>query len=334
MINHEPQDTSSLDSAKAGSNPTNARNDTPRQTSRRIEIRDCPHNLQIKMKEQTSRREFLGRSLKTGLALAIPTILTGKARGDTIVYNIGKLLLTNTVNDSNFDKISYNTVHIAGAKEEYEGLPDGCYNQEWGPFTKTTKIVSIVQDSELINHELINDVRPLESFTPVNLELSLHEINENSINVINLESWLRCVIDPRNKGYDFSPKPITLWRRFPSQPDYLQFLADIREACAKQGGVGIVPLPDLNGAYGSQVPYDFLQFRFDVYPGDFDLNGKVNIKDLSYIGQDWGKKGQPLEHIGDITGQLGLPDGSVDAMDLELLTRHWLKDIKDIMPAE
>jgi len=139
--------------------------------------------------------------------------------------------------------------------------------------------------------------------------------------------------------YKFGAKPITLWRRFPSQPDQLQFLADIREIIAKNGGV--VPLPDLNGDYESQKTYDSLQLRFDVHPGNLNfsvdadgrvIDGIVDVKDLSILGQDWGKRGAPLEFLADITGPQGLPDGNVDARDLELLTRHWLKNIRDIMP--
>jgi len=73
-------------------------------------------------------------------------------------------------------------------------------------------------------------------------------------------------------------------------------------------------------------------WRFDVYPGDLNLDDVVDVKDLAYLSRDWGKRGNPWEFIGDITGEKGKPDGKVDFRDLELLTRHWLKDIKDIMP--
>jgi len=295
------------------------------------------------MKEQTSRRDFLGRSLKTGLALAIPTILTRKAKAeDSIVYNKGKLGIYDEVNDYNFNYDSHTTFHWPGGTDCFDSFFDGTYGpQIWSPNTKKTKIISRVED-----YKLDVDTRNLDSFTPVDLELSLHSENDTPMNVSNLENWLMCIIDPSKKEWDFSPKPITVWRRFPAEPDKLQFLADIREAFAKSDFVyndikyAIVPLPNLDGPYASQDPYDFLQVRFDVYPGNLTfsldsdgkiLDGIVDMKDLAILGNDWGKQGQPLEFVGDITGPQGLPDGKVDYQDLELLTRYWLKDIRDIM---
>jgi len=282
------------------------------------------------MREQISRRALLGRSLRTGLAFAIPTILTGKVRADTI-YNIGKLKIGNEVNDyANFSYLFHTTFHQSGGTDGFDVGYDVSYSGS--PFwinPVTTKIISRVLD-----YELGVDTRGLDSFAPVNLELSLHSEHDTPINVSNLENWLRCIIDPNNRRWDFQPKPLTLWRRFPAEPDKLQFLADVREACAKQGGTGIVPLPNLDGEYASQVPYDFLQVRFDVYPGDFDLHSKVDLNDFSHLAKDWGRQGEPREFIGDITGPLGLPDGKVDGFDLERYVRDYLKDIRDIMPTE
>ena len=270
----------------------------------------------------------MGRSLRTGLAFAIPTILTGKVRADTI-YNIGKLKIGNEVNDyANFSYLFHTTFHWPDGTDGFDVGYDVSYSGS--PFwinPVTTKIISRVLD-----YELGVDTRGLDSFAPVNLELSLHSEHDTPINVSNLENWLRCIIDPNNRRWDFQPKPLTLWRRFPAEPDKLQFLADVREACAKQGGTGIVPLPNLDGEYASQVPYDFLQVRFDVYPGDFDLHSKVDLNDFSHLAKDWGRQGEPREFIGDITGPLGLPDGKVDGFDLERYVRDYLKDISDIMP--
>ena len=284
------------------------------------------------MREQISRRAFLGRSLKTGLALAIPTILTRKAKAATITYNKGKLRIENEVNDEihsyDFDQGYHTTFHWPDGTDGFDGL-DNHYSHSIWINPVTTKIISVVP-----GYELRVDTRNLNSFTSVDLELSLHSQSGAPINVSNLENWLSCIIDPNNKGWDFQPKPLTLWRRFLAEPDKLQFLADIREAFAKQGGTGIVPLPDLNGTYESQVPYDFLQLRFDVYPGDLDLHSKVDLNDFSHLAKDWGRQGEPREFIGDITGPLGIPDGKVDNIDLERYVRDYLKDIRDIMPTE
>ena len=264
--------------------------------------------------------------------VAVPIIVEAE-----IIYNIGDLRLVSKVDNYDyFDYGGHKSVHYSGCAEGYDPGLDLQYR---GPpmwiTPNITKIVSIIP-----GYELGTDARPLNSFTHVNLELSLHSQSGSSITVSNLENWLNCIIDPFNRGWNFSPKPITLWRRFPVEPDRLQFLADIREVIAKNGG--IVPLPDLNGEYASQVPYDFLQLRFDIYPGNLNfsldaegkiIDGIVDMKDLAILGENWGKKGAPLEFLADITGPQGLPDGKVDNYDLELLRRHWLKDIREIMPS-
>jgi hypothetical protein len=99
----------------------------------------------------------------------------------------------------------------------------------------------------------------------------------------------------------------------------ISFIADIREVIAKNGS--IVPLPNLNGEYGSQVPYMYAQTRFNTFPGDFNLDGKIDLKDYAY----WAN----CDPIADITGANGLPDKNVDVYDLSLFKRDWLKDSND-----
>jgi hypothetical protein len=262
------------------------------------------------------------------IILAVPII-------STIKYMEGYLEIQNYVDDSDFRQQRHKIFHNSAGTEGYDDNFDSIYgNPQFPPSGKKTKIVSIIP-----GYELTEDGRPLSSFTPVDLELAIHTLWGGSLSFPNLKNCLKCKIDVTQ---NFGAKPITLWRRFPDNPEALQFLADIREAIAKQGETGIVPLPNLNGEYGSQVPYGFYQVRFDVYPGNLNfsldsdgkiLDGIVDMKDLAILGNDWGKQGQPLEFVGDITGPQGLPDGKVDYQDLELLTRYWLKDIRDIMPS-
>jgi hypothetical protein len=286
-----------------------------------------------------SRRELLGRGLKIGAAAVGITLaplikpLENICKGDEIVYKVGKLNLYNEIADI-WDKWPFWIIHRPGATDDY-GTYDSIY---FAPFDKpNTKVVSILETQDG-KKELDTDSRQLGSFKAVNLELSV-DTGGGDIN-ISCANNLWCSIHPLNKGYNFGVKPITLWRRFPAEPDKLQFLADIREVYAKgdfiidDDGIkyAIIPLSFMDRTYGNQVPYEFLQVRFDVYPGDIDLNGKVDMKDLHYVGKDWKKTGAPLDSFGDITGELGLPDGNVDARDLELFVRHWLKNIRDIMP--
>ena len=158
----------------------------------------------------------------------------------------------------------------------------------------------------------------------------MHEKDGNLIEVPNLKNELRCSFPV--VGLDFGKKPITLWRRHEtgkSEEYDLEFLADIREAIAKQGGEAKIPLPNLNETYESQDPYDYLQVRFDVFPGDFDLHSRVDLSDFAYMGKDWGKTGRPGEFITDISGPNGIPDGNVNFYDLEMYAIDYLKDPND-----
>jgi len=268
--------------------------------------------------------------------MALPFLNKISKGGDEIVYRPGKLKFYNEIADI-YNYWSLDIVHRQGATDDY-GAYDRLY---YMPFDKpNTKIVSILETQEgKKESELELDSRNLESFKAVNLELSVDTGGGNiDISCAN-NLWCSLPISGEPYFWDFGIKPITLWRRFPAEPDRLQFLADIREALAKNNFIGPggfkytrIPLPFMDRTYENQIPYEFLQVRFDVYPGDIDLNGIVDVKDLHYVGKDWKKTGAPLDSFGDITGELGLPDGNVDARDLELFVRHWLKNIRDIMP--
>jgi hypothetical protein len=249
-----------------------------------------------------SRREFLGRSLKTGLAaavgLALPSIFNKTCKGDEIVYRLyrpGKLMLYNEIADISGGYWPLNIVHRQGAKDDYRTY-DTIY---FMPFDKpNTKVVSILETQEG-KKELELDSRQLESFKAVNLELSV-DTGGGNID-ISCANNLMCSLPISGEPYfwDFDVKPITLWRRFLDQPDKLQFLADIREALAKNNFIGPfgfkytrIPLPFMDGTYGNQVPYEWLQVRFDVYPGNLNfsldedgkiLDGIVDMKDLAIL---------------------------------------------------
>lgn len=272
------------------------------------------------------------KAKKLGLVgLIITTIASffGGARAEGIDYNKGIMKIKNEVNDiSNFFAgWDYRINHNETGTEGF-GDNDIEYSiTDWYE-PATPKIVSNVE-----GHLLRTDARLTNSLGLVNLELSLHSEFGEPIEVSNLENQLRCYIDPlKYKGFDFLPKPITLWERNiidpnenPNDPNNytISFLADIRDANDKQGGTGTatIPLADLNGTYGSQVPYMYTQLRFNTFSGDFNLDGKVDLKDYAY----WAN----CDPIADITGANGLPDRNVDFYDLSLFTRDYLKDSND-----
>jgi len=65
----------------------------------------------------------------------------------------------------------------------------------------------------------------------------------------------------------------------------------------------------------------YAQTNFKIFSGDFNLDGKVNLKDYAY----WAN----CDPIADISDPNGLPDGEVDIHDLALFNRDWLKDSND-----
>ena len=199
-----------------------------------------------------------------------------------------------------------------------EGLDplDKLYNPIFNPSGVIAKIISRVPE------ELQSNYIPLDA-NLVNEELSLHSENGNPISV-NSRNELICSIDPLNKGYDFGDKPITLWERDMNDPNVVYFLADVRKVIDKNAGV--IPLPTLNGIYQSEVPYMLTQTSFKDLPSDFDENGIVNMKDFTYLANDWMKTGNRL--VGDIadSNDSGLPDKIVDFYDLIVFSNDYLKE--------
>lgn len=276
----------------------------------------------MKGKDLISRRNFLKGSLAAATGISLIKSIAGAGE----IIGPGRLDIQNYIDPANTSGL-HKSMHYAGTTEGFDDSWDRFYDPLLGPGINS-KIISTIP-----GYELQADVRPLESKTPINLELSLHTQSGASVTVSNMENELRCAIDPTSKGWDFGIKPITLWRRDMANPDLIYFLADIREAISKSDFApeGIktarVPLPNLNGTYNSEEPYMLAQIRFDTFPGDFNLDGKVNLKDYPYLAGDWGQSGDGL--IGDIAGPNGVPDGKVDGIDLGAYSVEYLKDSND-----
>jgi len=64
---------------------------------------------------------------------------------------------------------------------------------------------------------------------------------------------------------------------------------------------------------------------FGKYPGDFDMNGRVDLFDWCYLANDWKKSVNLGSYLGDITGPDGKPDGRVDYLDVATFARDFLK---------
>ena len=277
-----------------------------------------------------SRRNFIkttiaaaaGITISPHKMVAVPNFPAVKMLADYEHQN-GKLRIANYVYNGEFTNTPHYTVHYAGAIEGKDSFDSRYSNPP--DFTKNTKVVSIIFDNE-VKYELKNDARPVESITPVNLEISLHSQDGSDIVMNDTRNELQIKFPVAD--WKFGRKPICLYRRhFLGEGALdLEFLADIREATAKSPGeILILPLPNLNGVYGSQVPYDFFQVRFE-FPGDFNMDGKQNLKDMAYM-EGW--KQPEAGSLADITGPNGVPDKIFDEYDLGAWTDDYLKDIND-----
>lgn len=241
----------------------------------------------------------------------------------------GKLKISNYVDDNNFFWRPFNILHYLETSEGYDEGWDFSY---YPIYNLETKIIS--KNNLIPGYELDTEARPLDSKTPVNLELSLYSSSGDV--TINSKNELRCSFRSwKGQILDFGKEPITLWARTIIDPNNdsndpnnytLSFMADIRDANDKSdfywdgAWTAIIPLPDVNNP-GSKVPYKKLQIKCDTFPGDFNLDGKVNLKDYAY----WAN----CDPIAEISGEKGLPDGIVDFHDFGLYLKDYLKDSND-----
>jgi len=280
--------------------------------------------------------KVIKKNAKIGILLAGATISSFNNNCLGFGYEPGKLKISNYVYDNNFFWRPFNILHYPGTSEGYDYGYDFAYYPIYNLETKIISTNNLIPEYE----ELYTEARPLDSKTPVNLELSLYSSSGNV--TINSKNELRCSFRSwHGQMLDFGKKPITLWERTiidpnsdPNDPNNyaLSFMADVRDANDKSDfywdgtWTAVIPLPDVNNP-GSGAIYKKLQIKFDTFPGDFNLRSRVDMQDFAYLAQDWGKT--DANSIADISGPYGIPDKNVDVYDLALFTRDYLKDADD-----
>ena len=257
-------------------------------------------------------------------ALALPFIIS-----NNLSATRGKLDIGNKIYTNSSQALVFNHTVKPRVSDGYDSW-DHIYDAMFDPSGISSKIVSIVQEEDE-EKELDIDKRPEESIMPANLELSIHRQSANRGDPVTISSenelWCALSLAGSPYFYDFGNKPITFWEKDTNDPNTLYFMADVREAIDKSDFYwdtiksAKIPLLRLDGEYGSEVPYLKAKIKFNTFPGDFDLDGKVNLKDYAY----WAN----CDPIADITGTNGLPDGEVDFYDLSLYNRDYLKDSND-----
>jgi len=259
------------------------------------------------------RRGFLRKSiLAAGLVTGARAVETIADEG----YQRGRLQIFNYAHSNDFNIfVPLNVMHFSLGVEGYNTYDLAYSGGSLPPSGKLAGVVSVIHD--IRDYRLEIDSRPLESMAPINLELFLHDISGEDVVVKNVRNELHVNFPNESR---FGDKPITLWRRL---KEGLQFLGDIKEACYKQEGLAVVPLPALDGPYESEKAYGKYQIRFDILPGDLNLDDIVNLEDLAMFANNL----RDNNLLSDISGENGLPDGIVDRRDLVLFLRDWLQRV-------
>ncbi|MBN2129931.1 MAG: hypothetical protein JW741_10560 [Sedimentisphaerales bacterium] len=223
--------------------------------------------------------------------------------------------------------------HVAGIPEDFTGAvkifhrlesAEGfCgYDEEYhtSHLPTMSKIVSVLSDpNQEDGYELTVDTRPKSSTSAVDLRLSLYSYYQDPIELTSpKENELRLSLP----GGRFESTALTLQQYDPADPNRTFPLYDVRQIVAQNAG--ILPLPDLHGAYRSGEPYAFFTLSF-TRDSTLDLNedGRLDWWDFSVLGNDWRNADAPT--AADLAGVwgLGLPDGTVDAFDLQAFCQAW-----------
>lgn len=203
--------------------------------------------------------------------------------------------------DSGYISHFHKTIHRHGGTEDC-GAYDWGYSQPiiWISDI-SAKIISQQGDCEL---QL--EAKPEESTSRINLETSLimKGAQKGAPIAINSPNELRCALPfAESHGYDFGDKTITLQQTDPSSPNVAFPVYDVRKEIAYGPDIGhgykefILSLPDLNGVYGSEIPYAFFNLDFDRNLADFNNDKRVDMGDFAILAQEWGKTGKSLADI-------------------------------------
>jgi len=233
------------------------------------------------MKEKSKFRKGLERILATGIVLFGG--LVGSANASQ-----GRLKIIYDMNNSSYDNYWCKLNHTTGT-EEPNDVSDVSYGNRIFANNKGSKIVSIIDP-----YELQIDTRGLNSNTPVNLELSLHEEYGNDMYLSNQENSLKFSFF--GTGWDFGNQPITLQQ---------QDLSDLN----KDGDVDFYDFAMLANDYGKTGN----ALAGDISGADGISDGNVDFHDVAYFSEGWlNKRVYPVYDVRDANelnnGIIPLPD--------------------------
>jgi hypothetical protein len=170
------------------------------------------------------------------------------------------------------------------------------------------------------------DARPKDSLSDIVIALCLESETGAPVGFAQeTGNELFLSLPRQNSGYDFRPHPLTLQQYDPLDPGVQYPLYDVRKIVADCDG--LMWLPPLKGSYASGVPYAHFRLSFTrKASGDLGDDGRLDLRDFAVLARDWRAANRPT--IADLGGShgLGVPDGSVDELDLMLFSRRWAGD--------
>ncbi len=175
----------------------------------------------------------------------------GTSATEEVEYGSGKLEIINWVNSNDYTRRPYHIVHYSGGSEGTDGM-DGRY---YTIYTKETKITSNVS-----GYELYTDVRPVNSLTEINLQLSLASKSGSSMTLSGVTNELHLSLPLEASGYDFSGKTITIQQYDPNNPSASYTAYNVKNVIEDNNGV--ITLARLDGTYDSEVPYAYFRLGF------------------------------------------------------------------------
>jgi len=165
------------------------------------------------------------------------------------------------------------------------------------------------------------DYRPCDSVTPFQLQLFFCGTATQTGNCLHVDFYVDEV------GDTFDDKQIIL------ESDRLLygFAVDVRRAIeiGSPYGVGVIQLVNVPaGGHDITSPYGSATLHIGTRSlVDLNEDGICDFADFNCMANDW--RAPQGKYLGDISGELGVPDGFVDLYDLRVFAQEWL----DVSPA-
>ncbi len=174
--------------------------------------------------------------------------------------------------------------------------------------------------SDVNGHKCLYDYRPCDSNAPFDIKLFLcGSVGGDTENHLEVDFYVRL---PEYETFD--DKTVIL------ESDRLLYgrAVDVRRIIEigrlrDPKTAGIIPLKKVPaGNHTIANPYGEMTLKIGTSLADINSDGKVNLKDYTYIAEHYGESGFGI--VGDISGFDGVPDGCVDYADISAFAKEYL----------